>query len=145
VSETTDIFGEPIHTYSMAEAIDDGTLVDVGAAASKLFAWPVLLTAAAWHDCVAWAPADSDRTGIRNQSETSRLTEVLVMTYRALRQVMRTGVQPASVEVVIQRVARGPRPQRSSGPVTEQVELNVVIASDDHGDPVLVVGFPDED
>lgn len=46
-----EIFGEPIHVYTRAEAIEDGALVDVtGTAEEAGIVHPVALTAALWHD-----------------------------------------------------------------------------------------------
>lgn len=51
--ETTmqDFFGEVIHSYSRAEALDDGVLVDVSKTASEAgFIFPVAVTAGVWAD-----------------------------------------------------------------------------------------------
>ena len=51
--ETTmqDFFGEVIHSYSRAEALDDGVLVDVSKTAKEAgFVFPVALTAGVWAD-----------------------------------------------------------------------------------------------
>ena len=46
-----EFFGEPIHTYSRAEALEDGVLVDVTQAASEAgFVFPVAITAGVWAD-----------------------------------------------------------------------------------------------
>ena len=51
--ETTmqDFFGEVIHSYSRAEALEDGVLVDVSKTASEArFVFPVAVTAGVWAD-----------------------------------------------------------------------------------------------
>ena len=74
----TELFGEVISTYSRAQALDDGVLVDAGAMAKEAgFRWTVAITAAAWTDCVAWTDADSERQ-VR-QDESGRLWDVLFM------------------------------------------------------------------
>ena len=46
-----DFFGEPIHTYSRAEALEDGVLVEVSQRASEAgFVFPVAVTAGVWAD-----------------------------------------------------------------------------------------------
>ena len=41
-----------ISTYSRAQALEDGVLVDAGPLAKEAgFRWPVAITAAAWEDC----------------------------------------------------------------------------------------------
>jgi hypothetical protein len=64
--------GDPIFSYSLAQAIADGTLIDVSAVARKAgIRYPVALTAAAWGRCVAVPP------GVVCQDEAGRLWDVL--------------------------------------------------------------------
>lgn len=50
-----EIFGEPIHTYTRAQALGDGTLVDVSELAREAgFRLPVAVTRAVWESCIAW-------------------------------------------------------------------------------------------
>ncbi len=50
--------GVMIYAYTRAQAIDDGTLVDVSDLARDAgFKVPVALTAKVWSDCVAWDQA----------------------------------------------------------------------------------------
>ena len=63
-TESTDLItaacGPVVHTYTRAEALADGVLVDAGLLAKEAgFRWPVALTAAAWADSVAWTAEDS--------------------------------------------------------------------------------------
>jgi hypothetical protein len=47
-------YGEVISTYTRAQAIEDGVLVDAGSIALEAgFTGPVALTSAVWADCVA--------------------------------------------------------------------------------------------
>ncbi len=56
------IFGEVISTYTRAQAIEDGVLVDAGSTAQEVgFSIPVTLTSAVWADCVAWTDDDSQK------------------------------------------------------------------------------------
>jgi len=65
----TELFGDVIFTYSRAQALDDGVLVDAGPMAKDCgFRWPVAITAAAWSDCVAWSDADSERQVHQDQA-----------------------------------------------------------------------------
>lgn len=71
-STMNEIFGEPIHTYTRAQAIEDGALVDVSETATEAgFRVPVALTHAAWGDCVEWTETDSRRQTY--QDEVGRL------------------------------------------------------------------------
>ncbi|MCP4286877.1 MAG: hypothetical protein GY792_20935, partial [Gammaproteobacteria bacterium] len=59
---TESIFGEVISTYTRAQAIEDGVLVDAGPTAKEIgFRFPVALTSAVWADCVAWTDSDSQK------------------------------------------------------------------------------------
>ena len=69
-------FGNVISTYTRAQAIEDGVLVDVGSTAQEAgFKWPVALTVGAWADCVAWTEDDSRQQVY--QDESGRLWDVL--------------------------------------------------------------------
>ena len=53
-----------IHSYSRAEAIADGVLVDVTKPASEAgFKVPVTITRAAWADCVEWKRRNRSQKG----------------------------------------------------------------------------------
>ncbi|CAJ6925858.1 ISBma1, transposase [Burkholderia pseudomallei] len=75
-------FGRVIFSYTRAQAIADGVLIDVSSAALDVgFRHPVALTSAVWADCVAWADADSELTclissGHFNLGERPRLLQL---------------------------------------------------------------------
>jgi len=49
---THELFGEPIYSYSRAQAITDGVLVDITAhAKQQRFVYPVAMTSALWERC----------------------------------------------------------------------------------------------
>lgn len=71
-----DLFADAdvISTYTRAEALADGELVDVTERAKELgFRYPVALTRGAWAECVAWT------RGGGWQDESGRLADVLWM------------------------------------------------------------------
>ncbi|GAB3104269.1 hypothetical protein GCM10027217_27490 [Pseudomaricurvus hydrocarbonicus] len=48
------VFGPLVSSYSRAEAISDGVLIDVTTMAREAgFQWPVALTHSVWRDCVS--------------------------------------------------------------------------------------------
>ena len=54
LSSLEDIFGPVIMSYTRAQALEDGVLVDAGPLAREAgFHWPVALTRAVWEDCVS--------------------------------------------------------------------------------------------
>lgn len=144
MSDLTDFFGEPIAVYTMTEALDDGVLVDAGPISRDLFTWPVLLTAAAWSDCVAWTEGDSECTGAHGQSETGRLWDVLWMSLVAIRRTPHTG-DGAPVEVDLYRISRAVEHSPEEEAAAEKVQLKATIAAHDDGSPVLVISLPEED
>ena len=103
-------FGEVISTYTRAQAIDDGVLIDAGSMAKEAgYRWPVALTAAAWSDCVAWTNADSEVQG--HQDQSGRLWDVLFMSAYAIRTYGGGGDR---LNFSLYRVPRnGSRPSRS--------------------------------
>ena len=69
-------FGNVISTYTRAQAIEDGVLIDVGAMAREAgFKWPVALTTSAWADFMDWSEDDSRQQVYQDQS--GRLWDVL--------------------------------------------------------------------
>ena len=69
VDAMREIFGEPIHSYTRAQAIEDGQLIDVSTVAREAgIVWPVALTSAAWDDCVAWTDETEARKGYTGES-----------------------------------------------------------------------------
>ncbi len=73
-----ELVGEVISTYTRAQALEDGVLIDAGSLAQEAgYRWPVALTTAAWEDCVAWSEADNARQV--HQDEAGRLWDVLYM------------------------------------------------------------------
>lgn len=126
-----EIFGEPIHTYTRAQSIEDGILVDVSELASEAgFRLPVAVTRAVWEDCVAWA--GNQRV---QQDETGRLYDVLWMaSLAALRG------QGRRVTFKVYRVPNDGRSRQA-----KLVLLDMHIGPGDSADPVITITMPGED
>lgn len=130
-----EIFGEPIHTYTREQAIDDGVLVDVSVIATEAgFRVPVAMTRAAWADCVEWSDVDSKRQTY--QDEAGRLWDVLWMAMNAARR----GAGRQSLQFQFYRVPRGGRGTRP-----RLVELVASVGAGDQGEPVITIMLPGED
>ena len=128
-----DIFGEVISSYSRAQAITDGILVDVSETAREAgFIFPVAMTRAAWSDCVEWSEADSQRQ--THQDESGRLWDVLWMASRAAR---RGGEE---IRFQLYRVARG-----GCGTRPRLVTLKALCGPGDDAEPVITIMMPGED
>lgn len=127
-------FGNLIYAYTRADAIADGTLLDVSVMASEAgFRIPAAMKAAAWADCVAWSDADSERQ--IHQDESGRLWDVLWMaSLTALR------AQGARSSFQFYRVPRGGRATRP-----RLTTLHLHIGPGDAGEPVVTILIPTED
>jgi hypothetical protein len=122
---------EVIHSYSRAQALADGVLIDVSETAREAgFKVPVALTAAVWADCVAW---DRERE-VCPQDEAGRLWDVLSMAAFAAR----GRPDAAQVPFALLRVPCGRlRP--------ELARLVLAIGPGDEGEPVITIMQPGED
>lgn len=119
-----------IFSYSRAQAIADGVLVDVTATAKEAgFRFPTAITAAAWEGVVV--PDETGRSC--GQSETGRLWDVLA----CLRHAIRTATESADTVFFDVLVLRGGQ--------TERARLKAVIGPGDDPAPVLTLMNPDED
>ena len=125
-----------VHTYTRAQALADGVLVDATTVAREAgFTIPLALTSAAWAECVAWSPADTEKTGVP-QDEAGRLWDVVWMASCAARRHRDGGADRVAFEVF--RVPRGRRRAL-------RCALVLHIGPGDDGAPVLTVLLPDED
>ena len=138
-----EIFGEPIHIYTRAQAIEDGQLIDVSAVAREAgIVWPVAMTSAAWADCVEWTDAIEARKGYTGQSESGRLWDVCWMLSLAVRGALRRGLD-ASQQPLYYSLLRTPTAGR--GVMPRKVTLKFQVGPDDDGRPCITVMMPAED
>ena len=125
---------ELIHRYTRAEALEDGTLVDVtGTAEGVGFRIPVALTRTAWSDCIAWTEEDNER--VVYQDESGRLWDLLWMAINAARR----NTEASRLEFKVLRV---PRDSRTGQPVS--VTLVLDIGPGDQGEAVITIGFAED-
>jgi len=131
----TEIFGEPIHSYTREQALEDGFLVDVTETAREAgFCIPVALTRSVWEDCVEWDEKDSKRQTYQDLS--GRLWDVINMAFFAARM----GKNQSSLLYQVYRVPRGGR-----GKKARRVMLKSMIGPGDQGEPVVTIMLPNED
>lgn len=127
-------WGDLVHSYTRAQAIADGLLIDVSDMAREAgFRSAVALTAQAWADCVEWADADSIRQV--TQDEAGRLWDVLWLAHLAARRA-----QSGRVIFELFRVPRGGRGQRP-----RRTRLQMHIGPGDGEEPVITIMVPGED
>lgn len=134
VETMAEIFGEPISTYTRAQAIEDGVLVDVSEMAKEAgFKFPVAMTRAVWDDCVTWSEADNKRQTYQDQA--GRLWDVLWMASVAARR--NSGSELRFQLYRVPRGGRGVRPRL--------VVLQMHCGPGDEGEPVITIRLPGED
>ena len=129
-------FGEVIYSYTRAQAIEDGVLIDATALARDAgFKWPLALTVAAWQDCVAWSDADNQRQTYQDQ--TGRLWDVLFMAAYAIRTANNADQQ---MPFDLQRIPCDGRSRTS-----QQRSLKLISGPGDDATPVITIMLPEED
>lgn len=135
----TELFGEPISTYSRAQAIEDGMLVAVPEALAREagFKVPVAITQAAWASNVAWNDEVDGAGRPVVQDEAGRLWDVLWMSMWAAKRS--TGGDRVTVEMV----AVPPAPSKARSP--RKANLVMVIGPGDTAEPVITIMLPNED
>lgn len=130
-------FGDVIYSYTRADALADGELVDVTETAREAgFRCAVAITRAAWEDCVAWSDEDTDRKHWP-QDQAGRLWDVLTMTRFYIAGATRRDPSTDRCTVELVRV-----PRAGSGCMARHVALIAVIAGGDAGEPVITIGQP---
>ena len=133
-NDTNPFFGELIYSYTRAQAVADGVLVDVSDTAREAgFRIPVALTRSAFEDCVAWSESDSHNQIY--QDESGRLWDMLWMASLAARKGNGT-----RMGYTLHRVSRDGRNLRPKA-----TRLDLVIGPGDDGEPVITIMFPGED
>jgi len=131
-----ELVGEVISTYSRAQALEDGVLIDAGALAQEIgYRWPVALTTAAWEDCVARSEADSARQV--HQDEAGRLWDLLYMGAYALRTRVGGG---AWLHYSLYRI-----PRDGHSTQAKLISLKLMIGPGDDGEPVITILLRNED
>ncbi len=129
-------FGNVISTYTRAQAIEDGVLVDTDSMANEAgFKWPVALTSAVWSDCVAWTDDDSQKQVYQDQS--GRLWDVVYMASHAIRTSNDSG------DRLLFQLYRVPRDGFSTESV--MVTLKLIVGPSDAGESVITILLPNED
>lgn len=125
--------GDVIHSYSRAQALADGELVDVSALAREYgFQFPVALTRAAHGTAVSWDEAHGG-----HQDETGRAWDVLTMTRWA---ISRAEKGQGTVRFSVTRL-----PNVAGAEELEDVDLVAVCGPGDRMEPVITIMLPGED
>ena len=119
-----------IHSYSRAQAIEDGLLIDSSKTAKEAgIRFPVALTRALWERCVAVPP------GVICQDEAGRLWDIVWLLRLAI--TRSAGGSEVRFGVYVRNDNREGTPPL--------VRLKAVCGPDDDGSPCLTVMLPEED
>jgi hypothetical protein len=119
-----------IHSYSRAQAIEDGVLIDVSQTAEEAgLRYPVALTRAVWERCVTVPP------GVLCQDEAGRLWDVLCLLRAAI------GLSNGGAEVRYGVHVRNNNRDRTP----PLVRVKAKCGPNDDGSPCITVLMPEED
>ena len=133
--EVDPVFGEVIYSYTRAQAIEDGELVDLTAWAKETgFRIPVAVTASLWTliDADGW-----DALKAIGQDTRGRAHDVLWMLYLAAKR----GGRRIAYKVIFLM----PAPHSPKGYKQETRDLIAVCGPGDNGEPVITVMLPDDE
>lgn len=122
---------EVISTYTRAEAIADGVLVDVSDTSEVKeagFKIPVAMTRAVYEDCVVWDEAAQQKTA---QDEAGRLWDVVYMLRNAIKQLS------GGSDYVQFQLYCVPREVEEIEP--QLVTLKALVGPGDQGEPVITI------
>ena len=123
----TEYFGEPISTYTRAQAIEDGVLVDVSETAREAgFKFPVAVTRTVWDGYIV-----PDSRARYFQDEIGRLWDILSV----LRFYARRGGSEIRFPVTMIMKARQRR----------NIVFKSLCSPGDDAEPVITIMMPDED
>lgn len=133
--ERDTIFGDLIHSYSRAQAIEDGVLIGIAPeVASKAgFRIPIALTYEAWASCI---PVPDCLKDDPEQSEGGRLHDLL----RVLRFNICHCTEKDQTRLNFWLALQIPGTEDH-----EKLELTAVCGPGDNCEPVLTVMLPDQD
>lgn len=139
-----EVFDDVLYAYTRAQAIDDGTLIDVTDTAREAgIKFPTALTSAVWADYVA---VPEELKG--QQDEMGRLWDILWLLACSVRSGRITG-DIGTFQVIIAKPDRGDWRSNETpheGSRTHRlVTLKAVCGPSDDGSPCISVMRPDED
>jgi hypothetical protein len=122
-----EFLGEPISIYTRAQALEDGTLIDISPLAKEAgFVYPIAITQAAWAEWIV--PPE----GATDQDEKGRLWDLLSV----LRWEIKKGVKGDRVDF---------RVLFDQGNKKVYDEFYSLFGPGDEGEPVITIMLPGED
>lgn len=126
-----------IHTYTRAEALADGVLVDVTPTAREAgFKVPTAVTASVFNECIEWTEEDA-RQCRTYQDQAGRLWDVLFLAAAKARSLRGRRQNQLLYEIHVV-----PRPGHDHPRLRT---LKLVIGPGDDAEPVATIMLPNED
>lgn len=134
-----EMWGKPISVYTRAQALADGTLVELTETGRQFgFKIPMACTSAVWQT-LEWNDACAQRKGeSTGQSTAGRLNDVLFMAALAARRASSEGVSTVIFPCLVV-------PSEGASIVPKQHTFHLTVSGGDDGEPVLTLMFPGED
>ena len=133
-----DFFGPVICSYTRADALSDGMLVDVSEMAREAgFKIPVAVTTSVWEECIFWPEDEANGYG---QSTDGRLWDVLFMAHCEIASA-RGNEQDLLYKLNV--IPRGTKPENTgaiddfTGAILTTLKIN--IGPGDNGEPVITI------
>jgi len=135
ITKSEDFFGKPIYSYSRAQAIEDGVLINISDLAKEAgFTVPVAVTETVWHSYIEWSKNDTEQQTYQDQN--GRLWDVLSMLRFAIKRLPNGQIINYKLAVV----ARDGKSKKA-----KTVQLKAIIDAGDNGEPVITIMLPNED
>jgi hypothetical protein len=136
-----ELFGELIYSYTRADALRDGVLIELPYAVAMGFRVPVAITSAAYSDCIAWPHPDPKLPDILHLREEVVLLSALSAA-KALRRRQQMGSEERAdrIDFVVDAVTL----EEGRAEVVK-VPVYMVIGPGDHGEAVGTIMLIGED
>ncbi len=131
--ELTNIFDKTAFSYTLAQGIKDGFLIDITAAANKAgFKIPIAVTQAVWNKYIAWVN-DNEQEQTKHELD-NRLQNMLTALQIAIRKVQNAAC--IHYELVV--------PRNGKSKTEKKVQLKAILGADDNGEAVIIIMLSDE-
>ena len=119
-----------IYSYTRAQAIEDGLLIDVNGTAKEAgFKYPVAVTSGVWAEVIE----PDGKAKSQGESDTGRLWDVLWMLFVAIKRGQSNGSQ-TDYKLIATKDGH-----------QHMVDLKAECHGGDDGEPVITIMLPDED
>ena len=134
-----DFWGEPVSIYTRAQALADGTLVDLTEQATPFgFKIPMACTETVWNT-LAWSDTIEERKPhATGQSTAGRLHDALTMARMAANAAAQAGQSVVDFDMLLV-------PREGAHMSPEQITLRLIVSGGDNAEPVLTLLFPGEE